>query len=52
MKLITQVALFRFGVKRFEREVNSHLEEGFSLDKISIEKKGLRFLCWALLKKD
>lgn len=51
-KLIAQVALFRRGVEKFEDEVNEHLNEGWKIESISIEKHGLRIICWALLKQD
>lgn len=46
-KIITQVAIFRCGVKKFENEVNQHIQDGWHLEGYSIEKKGLRFLCHA-----
>lgn len=50
-KLIIQIAWFRGGVKKFESEVNQHLEEGFKLLGYSIEKRGFRFVCHAKLEK-
>lgn len=50
-KLITKVALFRCGVKKFTKEVNQHLDEGWSLTSLQIDKKGFRIVCWALLER-
>lgn len=47
--LITRIAWTRHGVNDFTEEVNEYLEEGWVAQDISIEKKGLRFVCYALL---
>jgi hypothetical protein len=51
-KIITQIALFRFGVNRFEKKVNEHLADGWNLKELSIVKNWLRIICYAVLKKD
>jgi hypothetical protein len=52
-KLITHVALFRFGVNKFTEEVNSYLAIGWSIVDIQIKKEGLlRIVCYALLMKE
>jgi hypothetical protein len=48
-KLITRICWTRRGVSQFTDEINSHLEEGWNLSGFSIEKKGFRFICYALL---
>ena len=48
-QIITQVALFRRGVKKFEEEVNAMLDAGYTVQQISIEKRGLRIICLAVL---
>jgi len=48
-KLITRICWTSCGVDRFTDEVNAHLEEGWNLTAINIEKKGLRFVCFAIL---
>jgi len=50
-KLITQVSIFRFGVHHFENRVNSHLENGWEVAELSIEKKFFKIVCYALLEK-
>jgi hypothetical protein len=50
-KLVTKVALFRRGVRKFTEEVNLLLEDGWRIANISIEKRGLRIICCALLEK-
>ncbi len=50
-KVIIQVALFRRGVEKFEREVNCYLEKGYKLNSISVEKHGLRFVCLAVVEQ-
>lgn len=48
-KLITRVCWTRRGVQLFTDEINAHLEEGWNLSALNIEKKGLRFVCFAIL---
>jgi len=48
-KLITRVCWTRRGVAIFTEEINAHLEEGWNLTALNIEKKGLRFVCFAIL---
>lgn len=48
-KVIIQIAFFRRGVEKFEKEVNSLLSKNFKLNSISVEKKGFRFVCIAVL---
>lgn len=50
-KVVTRVALFRFGVKRFTSEVNTLLADGWKLDNFSIEQRLLRMVCIAVLSK-
>ena len=50
-KLVTQVALMRGGVRRWENKVNKLMEEGWEPQSVSIDKKGLKMICIALLKK-
>lgn len=50
-KIILQVALFRWGIRKFEEKVNKLLEDGYQLDKISVEKKGFKIICLAIVKK-
>jgi hypothetical protein len=47
--LVSRIAWTRHGVTDFTDEVNCHLEDGWVAQDISIEKKGLRFVCYALL---
>jgi len=49
-KIIIQIALFRRGVKKFEKEVNSLLSQNYKLKSISVEKRGFRFVCLAILE--
>lgn len=51
-KLICTTSLFRFGVKKFQRDVNYWLEQGWTIDEFEVTKQGLRFLCVATLYKD
>lgn len=48
-KLITRICWTRRGVDVFTDEVNGHLEEGWNLVSLSIEKKGLRIVCFAIV---
>jgi len=48
-KLMTRICWTRYGVDRFTNEINNHLEEGWNLSAFSIEKRGLRFVCFAIL---
>lgn len=50
-KLITRVALLRIGLCKFEDEVNKHLADGWVTNTLSIDKRGLRIVCSALLEK-
>ena len=51
-KLLTHVAWFRFGVDSFTAQVNDYLNDGWKVVQLNIEKKGLRFVCHALLEKE
>jgi hypothetical protein len=48
-KLITRICWTNHGVQDFTDEVNNYLEEGWTLASFLIEKKGFRFVCYALL---
>ena len=51
--LVTRVVLTRFGVRRFEREVNGLLFSGkWELADVSVKKRGLRIVCVAVLKEN
>lgn len=50
-KLITRVALLRRGIRLFTEEVNDHLDRGWGLVELSICKKGLRTICYAVVVK-
>lgn len=50
-KLISRIAWFRRGVRLFTNDVNEHLKAGWKVSDISIEKRGFRFVCYALLSK-
>lgn len=50
-KLITRVALSRFGVQIFENEVNSYMEAGWDLVEYDVEPGFLRIVCTALFEK-
>lgn len=50
MKIITKIAMFRWGVEKFTAEVNKALAEGYILKDFKIEKKGFRFVCYAILE--
>jgi hypothetical protein len=50
-KLVTTIAWTRRGVRKFEDEVNQHLNAGWAVHELSIDKHGLRFVCAALLDK-
>ena len=55
MKLITKVALTRFGVLKFTEEVNAAFADGWRLCDyfdITIKKKGVRIICKALLTNE
>lgn len=47
--LVSRIAWTRHGVNDFTAEVNEYLGDGWVAEDISIEKKGLRFVCYALL---
>lgn len=47
--LITRIAWTRHGVNDFTEEVNEYLEQGWVVQDLSIDKKGFRFVCYALL---
>lgn len=49
-KLIIEVALFRFGVRRFEDRVNALAEKGWKIDGFVVERKWFHFICWALME--
>jgi|GEM_PF-4750041 len=51
-QVITQVALFRRGVKKFEQDVNDMLNAGYTISQISVEKQGFRIICLAVLVLD
>lgn len=51
-KIITNVALFRFGVHRWERCVNAHLADGWKSKQIYVEKKLFKIICYAHLEKE
>lgn len=54
---ITEVGLTRRAVKRFENRINELFQNGWVMNNIynncymSIEKKGLKFICSALLTR-
>lgn len=48
-KLITRVCWTKRGVDLFTDEINNHVEEGWNISALNIEKKGLRFVCFAIL---
>lgn len=50
-KVITQLAVLRSGVQRFEKQVNRHLSEGWTAETVSVTKGGLRIVCVAVLEK-
>lgn len=50
-KLITHIAWTRHGVNKFTDEVNQNFSDGWNVSEVKIEKKGLRFVCYALLYK-
>ena len=50
-KLITQIALTRFGLKRFEAKINKALEEGYSISSFEISRGLFRTTCYAILSK-
>ena len=49
LKLITSVGFTRHAVNKFERDVNALLDKGWTVADLEIGKKGLRFVCFALL---
>ena len=48
-KLITRICWTRHGIQEFTDEINNYLEEGWNISGFNIEKKGFRFICYALL---
>lgn len=48
-KLITKIVWTQFGVRQFQHEVNDNLKFGWKVCNLSIEKRGLRFVCYCLL---
>ncbi len=40
-----------FSVTKFTNEVNEALNDGWKISKLSIEKKGLRIFCYAIMFK-
>jgi hypothetical protein len=50
-KVFCRLTLFRFGMKRFERDVNAYLQLGWEIELFEVKKVGLfRFLCLAIIK--
>jgi len=47
--LVSRIAWTRHGVDAFTEEINDYLDENWIVQDVSIEKKGLRFVCYALL---
>jgi hypothetical protein len=47
--IITQIALTRIGVKIFEKKVNE-IAKGGKIVSVSIEKRGFRFVCVAVIE--
>ena len=50
-KIVTKIAFSRLGVRAFERLVNRHLADGWAARTVSVDKRGLRFVCVALLER-
>jgi len=51
-KYLFQLTLFRFGVKKFQNELNEHLEDGWQVEKFEIHRVGFfRVLLFANLHK-
>ena len=51
-KIIVRLSLFRFGINKFEHDVNALLDKGWKLDEFGVSKVGLfRFLCIAKLSR-
>ena len=50
VQIVTQVCLFRRGVKKFEQEVNAMLDAGYTVKHIKIDKYGFRIICLAVLE--
>lgn len=48
-KLITRICWTNRGVQKFTDEINNYLDEGWGLASLNIEKKGLRFVCFAII---
>lgn len=48
-KVITKVCWTSWGVSQFTEDVNLELEDGWNLTAFNIEKKGLIFVCFAIL---
>ncbi len=48
-KVISRICWTAWGVSKFTDEVNTELEDGWNLSAFNIEKKGLRFVCFAIL---
>lgn len=48
-KLITRICWTNRGIRLFTEEVNGYLDEGYALASLNIEKKGLRFVCYAII---
>lgn len=51
-KFIAKVGLTHHVVKVFEAEVNAWLEQGWHFVDVSVDKKGLRIICQAVLEQD
>lgn len=48
-KLITRICWTSRGVDLFTNEINTHIEDGWDISSVTIEKKGFRFICYAIL---
>lgn len=49
--LIARIVLTRWGLRRWERDVNNASARGDLLVRWSVEKKGLRVVCVAEIKR-
>jgi hypothetical protein len=48
-KLVTRICWTNRGVRLFTKDVNDYLDQGYALASLNIEKKGLRFICFAII---
>lgn len=48
-KLITRICWTNRGVQQFTDEINEYLDQGYALASLNIEKKGFRFVCFAII---